>query len=84
MATNRFWIQPVPNVASDGSYSVYGYFGEKPNQGIGEPFEIIAIATRNKELFKEGDTLPSPLPDNPEILVRSNPIIVIRADCLYE
>jgi len=83
MATNRFWIQPVPNVASDGSYSVYGYFGE-PNQGIGEPFEIIAIATRNKELFKEGDTLPSPLPDNPEILVRSNPIIVIRADCLYE
>ena len=82
MATNKFWIQPIPSVASDGSYSTYGYFGTF-DEGIREPFEIIAIATNNKKLFKEGDTLPSPLPAIPEILVRSKPVIVIRDNCLF-
>jgi hypothetical protein len=81
MATNKFWIQPIPNMRSDGKWEAYCYFGE-PNIGIGEPFEIIAIVSKNKKLFKEVDTLPSPLPDNPQILVRSNPIVVKRVRCL--
>lgn len=81
MATDKFWIQPIPTISSDGKWKSYCYFGE-PNIGIGEPFEIIAIASRNKKLFKEGDTLPSPLPDNPQILIRSNPVTVTRAKCL--
>jgi len=81
MATGKFWIQPIPTVSSDGKWKAYCYFGE-PNIGIGEPFEIVAVASKNKKLFKEGDTLPSPLPDNPQILIRSDPITVIRAKCL--
>lgn len=81
MATDKFWIQPIPTVSSDGKWKAYCYFGE-PNIGIGEPFEIIAIASKNKKLFKEGDTLPSLLPDNPQILIRSDPVMVIRAKCL--
>jgi len=81
MATNKFWIQPIPNMSSDGRWQAYCYFGE-PNMGIGEPFEIIAIASRNRRLYKEGDTLPSPLPDNPQILVRSPPVTVTRESCL--
>jgi hypothetical protein len=83
MATDKFWIQPIPNMRSDGRWEAYCYFGEQ-NIGIGEPFEIIAIASKNKKLFKEGDTLPSPLPDNPQILIRSNPLTVKRAQCLRQ
>lgn len=82
MATDRFWIQPIPNMRSDGRWEAYCYFGE-PNVGIGEPFEIIAIASRNRNLFKEGTILPSPLPDNHEILVGSNPVTVKRSPCLH-
>ncbi len=81
MATDKFWIQPIPTISSDGKWRVYCYFGE-PNIGIGEPFEIIAVASKNKILFKEGDTLPSPLLENPQILIRSNPIMVMRTKCL--
>lgn len=81
MATDKVYIQPIPTVSSDGKWSAYCYFGEK-NQGINEPFEIIAIASKNKKLYKEQDILPSPSPDNPQILVRSNPVIVKRAPCL--
>lgn len=81
MATDKFWISPIPTTSSDGRWKSYCYFGE-PNIGIEEPFEIIAIASKNKKLFKEGDTLPSPLSDNPQILIRSNPVTVIRAKCL--
>lgn len=81
MATDKFWIQPIPTISSDGKWRSYCYFGE-PNIGIGEPFEIIAITSRNKKLFKEGDTLPSPLPGNPQILIRSNPVTVTRIKCL--
>ena len=81
MATDKFWIQPIPTVSSNGKWEAYCYFGE-PNIGIGEPFEIIAIASKNKKLFKEGSTLPSPMPDNPQILIRSDPITVIRVGCL--
>lgn len=81
MATAKFWIQPIPNMSTDGKWKTYCYFGE-PRIGIGEPFEIIALATKNKKLFREGDTLPSPLQNNPEILISSNPIMVIRDKCL--
>jgi hypothetical protein len=80
MATNKFWIQPIPTVSSDGKWKTYCYFGE-PMIGIGEPFEIIAIASDSIKLFKEGDTMIAPLSDNPQILIRSNPITVIRAKC---
>lgn len=81
MATDKFWIQPIPTISSDGKWRSYCYFGE-PNIGIGEPFEIIAIASKNKKLFKEGETLSTPLPDNNQILIRSNPVTVTRAKCL--
>jgi len=81
MATDKFWIQPIPNMRSDGRWEAYCYFGE-PNIGIGEPFEIIAIASRNRNLFREGDTLASPFPDNLQILIRSNPVTVKRSPCL--
>lgn len=78
MATDKFWIQPIPNMSADGQWKAYCYFGE-PNIGIGEPFEIIAITSKNKDLFREGQTLPSPLPNNTQIIVRSNPVMVTRA-----
>jgi len=81
MAAPKFYIQPIPTMSSDGKWSAYCYFGEQ-DQGINEPFEIIALASKNKNLFKEGDILPSPLPDNQQILFRSNPVIVKRAPCL--
>lgn len=79
VATNRFWVQPIPDRGSQ--WRSYCYFGE-PDRGIEEQFEIIAVASGNKTLFKEGDTLPSPLPDNPQILVRSRPVLVTRDTCL--
>lgn len=82
MATDKFWVQPIPNMHPDGKWEAYCYFGE-PNQGIGEPFEIIAVASRNRNLFREGNTLPSPLPDNPRILVKSRPVVVTRDPCLH-
>lgn len=81
MATDRFWVEPIPNMRPDGRWEAYCYFG-KPNEGIGNPFEIIAIASENRRLFEEGDELPSPLPDNPEVPFRSYPIIVTRDRCL--
>lgn len=77
MATDKFWIQPIPNISADGQWKAYCYFGE-PSIGIGEPFEIIVVASKNKDLFKEGHSLPSPLPNNPQIIGRSNPVTVIR------
>lgn len=81
MAANRFWIQPVPNVASNGRWQSYCYFG-KPGTPVGQPFEIIAFASNNRNLFTEGNTLPSPFPNNAQILIRTNPVIVTRANCL--
>lgn len=82
MATNRFWVQPIPNMNPDGRWESYCYFGES-NRGIGEPFEIIAVTSRNRNLFREGDTLPSPLQDNAEILLKSKLIRVTRDPCLH-
>lgn len=82
MATNRFWVQPIPNMNPDGTWEAYCYFGES-DRGIGEPFEIIVVASRNRNLFREGDTLPSPLQDNTQILLKSKLIRVTRAPCLH-
>lgn len=80
MATDRFWVQPLPERGSN--WHTYCFFGE-PNRGVGEPFEIIAVASANRSLFQRGDTLTSPLPNNPQILVRSRPVIVTRDPCLH-
>jgi hypothetical protein len=82
MATDKFWVQPIPNMRSDGRWEAYCFFGEQ-NQGIGEPFEIIAVASGNRNLFRRGDTLPSPMPDNPQIVVKSKPVTVTRDPCLH-
>lgn len=81
MAINTFFIQPVPAVGTDGRWQAYCYFGEG-QRGIGQPFEIIAFASNNRNLFTEGNTLPSPFPNNAQILIRTNPVIVTRANCL--
>lgn len=77
MATNKFFIQPIPTISSDGSWQAFCYFGES-KKGIGEPFEIIALSSKDINLLKEGDTLPSPLPDMENILCSSEAVIVIR------
>ena len=80
MTNDRFWVQPVSNMRPDGKWESYCHFGES-KEGIGQPFEIIAIASKNKKLFKEGDTLLSPLPDNLPIILKSIPITVKRDSC---
>ncbi|MHB9073162.1 MAG: hypothetical protein ACYC6G_06535 [Desulfobaccales bacterium] len=77
MATNDFWIQPVPIVASNGAWASYCYFGE-PNEGRGDPYEIIAIASSNKKLLKEGKLLYH-ISEIKNIAIKTDPIIVTRA-----
>ena len=77
MATSEFWIQEIPNISKDGTWAQYCYFGE-PAVGRGEPYEIIAFASRNRTLLKPGQKIQSPLPDNPGILVKSDIVRVIR------
>ena len=36
MATDKFYIQPIPNMRSDGRWEAYCFFGE-PNKGINLP-----------------------------------------------
>lgn len=80
MSTGSFWVQQLPERGTN--WHILGRFGE-PNVGIGNHFEIIAIASSNRTLFNEGQTLPSPLPDNSEILIKSEPVIVTRNPCLH-
>lgn len=80
MTTNTFLVQPLPE-ERESSWEAYCNFG-KPEKGIGEHFEIIVVASKNKKLFKEGETLSYPLLNNPNILHKSKPVMVTRAACL--
>ena len=56
MKTKKWWVQQIPIVSNKGSWSCLCYFGSK-SEGIGEPFQVIALTVKNKDEFKEGQTL---------------------------
>lgn len=74
LATNLWWVQRLPNVQSNGKWQSYCYFGTT-ERGVGEEFEIIAVASSDKNLYTEGQTLS----DIPEGLPRSGIITVRRS-----
>lgn len=78
VATANYWVQALPEPAEN--WQIYAYFGE-PSKGLGESFEILAVASPKKALFKRGDMLPFPLGDHPEIVARSKIATVVREDC---
>lgn len=54
---NQWWVQPLPSPANqDGSWRTSCFFGAEI-QGIGEEFEVLALATTEKlkegQIFKE-------------------------------
>ncbi len=73
LVTNLWWVQNIPTVGPDGRWQSLCYFGTE-NNGIGEPFEIIAIATTKQELYKPGDTLKTV----PSDILRSTIVTVQR------
>ena len=46
---NDYWVQDPPTIDSDGNWQVSAHFGESVN-GIGDKYEIIAIATHENFL----------------------------------
>lgn len=74
LTTNLWWVQNIPTVGPDGKWQSFCYFGTE-NLGIGEPYEIIAVATFKKKLYKPGDTLEIV----PLDLLRSRIVTVRRA-----
>ncbi|MGO9116834.1 MAG: hypothetical protein ACLQPD_04390 [Desulfomonilaceae bacterium] len=77
---NRIWIQPKPTVASTGKWGCGCYFGTQ-TEGIDQEFEIRAIATRNDKLYRRGQELNAPWPENPGIVAWSDPVVVKRKKC---
>lgn len=75
VATDNWWVQPLPNVRSGGNWEAYCFFGEE-TAGIGESFEIIAIGTRARNMFRRGQRLP--LGGIPRDALVSSVITVIR------
>ena len=74
LTTNLWWVQNMPTVGPDGKWQSFCYFGTE-NLGIGEPYEIIAVATSKKKLYQPGDTLEIV----PLDLLRSRIVTVRRA-----
>lgn len=55
LMTNLWWVQRLPSPPNrDGSWQSIAYFGTKQGEGVGEYFEIMAIAAPDRSLFKEG------------------------------
>jgi len=75
MATVSWWVQPLPSINSDGTWEAYCFFGEE-TVGIGESFEIIAIATKEKGVLRSGQQLP--IDKIPTDAIRSPIVRVIR------
>ena len=75
LTTNLWWVQNIPTVGPGGKWQSFCYFGTE-NLGIGEPYEIIAVATSKKKLYKPGDTLEIV----PLDLLRSRIVTVRRAE----
>ena len=74
LTTNLWWVQNIPAVGPDGRWQALCYFGTE-NLGIGEPYEIIAIASSKRGLYKPGDTLK----EVPSKLLRSKIVTVKRS-----
>jgi hypothetical protein len=55
MAVSDYWVQPSVNVRENGTWKVQVYIGKGPI-GIGEQFEIMAVANPKVEL-EEGNVL---------------------------
>jgi len=58
LMTKLWWVQRLPSPPNkDGSWQSIGYFGTKQGEGVGEYFEIMAIAAPDRSLFKEGEQI---------------------------
>jgi hypothetical protein len=70
----EMWVQDSPVVDSAGNWQVNAYFGE-PGKGIGENFEIIALATNENFLvtWVTGNALPLGQIDSASIPRNTNP-----------
>jgi hypothetical protein len=75
LKTRYWWVQRMPAPpSSDGTWQTLCYFGT-PTEGGGEPYEIIAIASKKRLSLKEGQKLE----DTPEQGVSSDVVTVKRA-----
>lgn len=53
-----WWVQRLPTPPNrDGSWQSIAYFGTDTGKGIGEHFEVVVIAARNRTLLTEGQTI---------------------------
>jgi len=75
MSTNLWWVQNLPAPPNqDGSWQTLCYFGTE-NEGIGEYFEVVAIATgRTSRRLRAGQTLE----ELPKDVTRSDIVTVRR------
>jgi hypothetical protein len=72
---DRWWVQPPPApTKSDGTWTTRAWFGTE-TQGIGEDFEILAVATGRR--LKQGETIG--LGDLPRDMARSEVVMVTRS-----
>jgi hypothetical protein len=74
LAVSKYWVQPQPTVASDGSWQAMPYIGEA-EANCGEPFELVAFGNPDRVLG-EGEVLDQ----WPQAQARSDVVTVIR-DC---
>ncbi|HEX8493602.1 MAG TPA: hypothetical protein VF658_12215 [Pyrinomonadaceae bacterium] len=75
-----YWVQETPTIDSGGNWQVNAHFSER-NVGIGERYEVFALATRENFLvtWLTGNSLPvGKRQDLPSNTNRSNVITVTR------
>ena len=62
LGTDRWWVQSIPVVKPDGSWTSSVIFGRDGEEDIGEVFILLAIITEEKllpaQIFMEADGLP--------------------------
>ncbi|MBI4514935.1 MAG: hypothetical protein HY699_03850 [Deltaproteobacteria bacterium] len=56
LAVGGWWVQPASPVDRDGKWRVLAYFGTE-EAGRGEYFEIVAVASTEAKLLREGQRL---------------------------
>lgn len=61
IADTKWWVQRSPSPPNrDGTWQAIGYFGVASGKGVGEYFEVVAIAVPDKGLLQEGQQLDHP------------------------